>query len=149
MEDQRLKRFGQLIYFVNAKIDEITAIELADYSISREQIYMLELIRNEENMTQKKLIFKMSKEQTAISRSIKKLTEHGFITKEQSMYDLRSTVLKVTDKGEGIVKMADDIKAKVVRSFLKELNAEEAEALIGILEKIYHSFSIRDPFKFQ
>lgn len=148
MEDQRLKRFGQLIYFVNTKIDEITGIELADYNVSREQIYMLELIKNEDNMTQKKLIFKMSKEQTAVSRSIKKLAEYGYITKEQSMYDLRSTVLKLTPQGQEIVDMADGIKAKVVRSFMKELNKKESEELINILEKIYHSFSIRDPFKF-
>ncbi|TDM14897.1 MarR family winged helix-turn-helix transcriptional regulator [Macrococcus bovicus] len=148
MGDQRLKRFGQLIYFVNTKIDEITGIELADYNVSREQIYMLELIKNEDNMTQKKLIFKMSKEQTAVSRSIKKLAEYGYITKEQSMYDLRSTVLKLTPQGQEIVDMADGIKAKVVRSFMKELNKKESEELINILEKIYHSFSIRDPFKF-
>ncbi|ULG72677.1 MarR family winged helix-turn-helix transcriptional regulator [Macrococcus brunensis] len=148
MEDHRLKRFGQLIYFVNTKIDEITGIELADYNVSREQIYMLELIQNEDNMTQKKLIFKMSKEQTAVSRSIKKLAEFGYITKEQSMYDLRSTVLKLTPQGREIVEMADGIKAKVVGSFMKELNRKEAEELISILEKIYHSFSIRDPFKF-
>ncbi|ULG74930.1 MarR family winged helix-turn-helix transcriptional regulator [Macrococcus brunensis] len=148
MEDHRLKRFGQLIYFVNTKIDEITGIELADYNVSREQIYMLELIQNEDNMTQKKLIFKMSKEQTAVSRSIKKLAEFGYITKEQSMYDLRSTVLKLTPQGQEIVEMADGIKAKVVRSFMKELNKTESEELINILEKIYHSFSIRDPFKF-
>lgn len=148
MGDHRLKRFGQLIYFVNTKIDEITGIELADYNVSREQIYMLELIKNEDNMTQKKLIFKMSKEQTAVSRSIKKLAEYGYITKEQSMYDLRSTVLKLTPQGQEIVDMADGIKAKVVRSFMKELNNKESEELINILEKIYHSFSIRDPFKF-
>ncbi|GGA98449.1 MarR family transcriptional regulator [Macrococcus hajekii] len=148
MEDHRLKRFGQLIYFINSKIDEINAIELADYSISREQIYMLELINNEENMTQKKLIFRLNKEQTAVSRSIKKLVEYGYIEKEQSMYDLRSTVLNVTDKGREIVEMADGIKSKVVASFMKELNREEVDELIVILEKIYQSFTIRDPFKF-
>lgn len=148
MDERRLKRFGQLIYFLNSKIDEITAVELADVNITREQIYMLEMIITEENMTQKKLIYKINKEQTAVSRAIKKLVDSGYVTKEQSIYDLRSTVLKATEKGREITTQAEAIKAKVVSSFMKELNDEEAEDLIELLEKIYNSFAIRDPFRF-
>lgn len=90
----------------------------------------------------------MNKEQTAVSRSIKKLVDHGFITKEQSMYDLRSTVLKITSKGEEALKLADDIKSKVVTNFMRELNVTEREQLMTTLDKIYQSFTLRDPFRY-
>lgn len=148
MDNNHLKRFGQLIYFMNSKVDEIASAELTDVALSREQLYMLELIVTEDNMTQKKLIYKLNKEQTAVSRAIKKLVDNGYIEKEQSIYDLRSTVLIATDKGKDALKRADDIKTKVVRNFMRELSAKESEELIQLLEKIYHSFALRDPFRF-
>lgn len=148
MDNNHLKRFGQLIYFMNSKVDEIASAELTDVALSREQLYMLELIAAEDNMTQKKLIYKLNKEQTAVSRAIKKLVDNGYIEKEQSIYDLRSTVLIATDKGKDALKRADDIKTKVVRNFMRELSATESEELIQLLEKIYHSFALRDPFRF-
>ncbi|TDM34376.1 MarR family winged helix-turn-helix transcriptional regulator [Macrococcoides canis] len=148
MEEKRLKRFGQLIYFLDSKIDEIAAAELSDYSLTRDQLYMLELIMNDEQVTQKKLIYKLNREQTSISRAIKKLFESGLVKKEQSKFDMRSSVLKPTDKGLEIIKQSQEIKMKVVRNFMKELSAEESEQLIMLLEKIYDSFALRDPFRF-
>ncbi|QUR93836.1 MarR family winged helix-turn-helix transcriptional regulator [Macrococcoides canis] len=148
MEEKRLKRFGQLIYFLDSKIDEIAAAELSDYSLTREQLYMLELIMNDEQMNQKKLIYKLNREQTSISRAIKKLFESGLVKKEQSKFDMRSSVLKPTDKGLEIIKQSQEIKMKVVRNFMKELSTEESEQLIMLLEKIYDSFALRDPFRF-
>ncbi len=148
MDEKRLKRFGQLIYFMDSKIDELASAELTDVSLTREQLYMLELIVSEDNMTQKKLIYKLNKEQTAVSRTIKKLVDNGFVKKEQSIYDLRSTVLIATEQGEKALERAEDIKAKVVRSFMRELNSAESEELIQLLEKIYHSFALREPFRF-
>ncbi|QTQ08933.1 winged helix DNA-binding protein [Macrococcoides canis] len=148
MEEKRLKRFGQLIYFLDSKIDEIAAAELSDYSLTRDQLYMLELIMNDEQITQKKLIYKLNREQTSISRAIKKLFESGLIKKEQSKFDMRSSVLKPTDKGLEIIKRSQEIKMKVVRNFMKELSTEESEQLIILLEKIYDSFALRDPFRF-
>lgn len=34
MEEKRLRRFGQLIYFLDSKIDEIAAAELSDYTLT-------------------------------------------------------------------------------------------------------------------
>lgn len=148
MEDKRLKRFGQLIYFLDSKIDEIAAAELSDYTLTRDQLYMLELIMSEDNITQKKLIFKLNREQTAVSRSIKKLFDNGFIKKEQSKFDLRSTVLIPTEKGIEVITKTEDIKLRVVRNFLRDLSAQESEQLISLLEKVYDAFAIRDPFRF-
>ncbi|TDM12416.1 MarR family transcriptional regulator [Macrococcus lamae] len=148
MDETHLKRFGKLIYFMDSRIDEITSTEFADVNLTREQLYMMELIVSEDNMTQKKLIYRLNKEQTAVSRAIKKLVDNGYVYKEQSIYDLRSTVLKVTDEGKQVLEKADLIKTKIVQKFMKELAEEEAFELIILLEKIYNSFSIRDPFRF-
>lgn len=148
MDENRLKRFGQLIYIMNSKIDDFTSTELSDVNLTREQLYMMEIIAVEDNMTQKKLIYRLNKEQTAVSRAIKKLVDNGYVYKEQSIYDLRSTVLKVTGPGKEVLEKAEDIKAKVVHNFMKELSNDEAQELMILLEKIYDSFVIRDPFRF-
>lgn len=53
MDEKHLKRFGQIIYIMDSKIDEIASAELTDVALTREQFYMLELINGEQNMTQK------------------------------------------------------------------------------------------------
>ncbi|MCU7557512.1 MarR family transcriptional regulator [Macrococcus capreoli] len=148
MDKTRLKRFGQLIYYLDSKIDEIASAELSDVMLTREQLYMLELIIIEENMTQKKLIYKLNKEQTAVSRAIKKLVDNGYITKEQSIYDLRTTVLIPTDKGNSLLERSEKIKTKIAQNFLRELSDKESKDLILLLEKIHQSLSIREPFRF-
>ncbi|MCE4955693.1 MarR family winged helix-turn-helix transcriptional regulator [Macrococcoides caseolyticum] len=148
MNQKRIKRFGQLIYFLDSKIDELVSAELADVTLTREHIYMLEIISTEENMTQKKLIYKLNKEQTAVSRAIKKLVDYEYIEKEQSKFDLRSTVLIPTAKGKKVLKYAEEIKTKVVGNFMRELDVKEREELIKLLEKMYNSFTLRDPFRY-
>ena len=56
------------IYLVNAKIDHLTSFKTDEGRISREQVYILEIIAEEPNITQKELISKMKKEQLLLKK---------------------------------------------------------------------------------
>lgn len=148
MENKSLIILDHLIYLMNSKIDELSSKALSDKRITREQFYIIELIINEENMTQKKLILKLNKEQTALSRAVKKLVDYGYVNKTQSPYDLRSTILKVTDEGLKVYEELYNYRKEVMSKSLRDLPKDEREQFMKTLHKIYQSYILREPFQF-
>src|SRR5699024_10201721 len=95
------------IYQLNAKIDHMTSFKTDEGRISREQVYILEIIAEKPDITQKELISKMKKEQTAVSRAVQKMVDYGYVEKSQSTEDLRATYLKISDRGLDLIDTLD------------------------------------------
>jgi DNA-binding MarR family transcriptional regulator len=122
---------------LNAKVDHMTTFQTEAGRISREQLYMLEIIAEEPNITQKQLISRMKKEQTAISRAIQRMADGQLITKTQSREDLRASYLKISQKGLDLIDALDDEICEVTDELLKDLSKEEVKHLSEILEKLH------------
>lgn len=126
------------IYLLNAKVDHLTTFETEEGRISREQVYMMEVISETPNITQKELISKMKKEQTAVSRAIQKLLDQGYIYKLKSREDLRASYLEISNKGLKLIDDLHDDICDVTDDLLKDLSKDEIRNLSEILEKIHH-----------
>lgn len=137
MSDVNTRHVCRHIYLLNAKVDHMTTFQTEAGRISREQLYMLEIIAEEPNITQKQLISKMKKEQTAISRSIQRMADGQLITKTQSREDLRASYLKISQKGLDLIDALDDEICEVTDELLKDLSKEEVKHLSEILEKLH------------
>ncbi|CAM4240858.1 MarR family winged helix-turn-helix transcriptional regulator [Lacicoccus alkaliphilus] len=137
MSDVNTRHVCRHIYLLNAKVDHMTTFQTEAGRISREQLYMLEIIAEEPNITQKQLISRMKKEQTAISRSIQRMADGQLITKTQSREDLRASYLKISQKGLDLIDALDDEICEVTDELLKDLSKEEVKHLSEILEKLH------------
>ena len=137
MSDVNTRHVCRHIYLLNAKVDHMTSFETEAGRISREQLYMLEIIAEEPNITQKQLISRMKKEQTAISRAIQRMAEEKLITKSQSREDLRASYLKISKKGLSLIDELDDEICEITDELLQDLSKEEVKHLSAILEKIH------------
>lgn len=126
------------IYLLNAKVDHLTTFETEEGRISREQVYMMEVISETPNITQKELISKMKREQTAVSRAIQKLLDQGYIYKLKSREDLRASYLEISNKGLKLIDDLHDDICDVTDDVLKGLSKDEVRNLSEILEKIHH-----------
>lgn len=137
MSDVNTRHVCRHIYLLNAKVDHMTSFETEAGRISREQLYMLEIIAEEPNITQKQLISRMKKEQTAISRAIQRMAEEKLITKSQSREDLRASYLKISKKGLSLIDELDDEICEITDELLQDLSKEDVKHLTEILEKIH------------
>ena len=137
MSDVNTRHVCRHIYLLNAKVDHMTTFQTEAGRISREQLYMLEIIAEEPNITQKQLISKMKKEQTAISRAIQRMAEEKLITKSQSREDLRASYLKISEKGLSLIDELDDEICEITDELLQDLSKEDVKHLSEILEKIH------------
>ncbi|SOC44859.1 MarR family winged helix-turn-helix transcriptional regulator [Salinicoccus kekensis] len=137
MSDVNTRHVCRHIFLLNAKVDHMTSFETKDGRISREQVYMLEIIAEEPNITQKQLITRMKKEQTAISRAIQRMADNDLISKTQSREDLRAFYLKISDKGLRLIDDLHDEICEITDDLLKDLSKDEVKNLTQILEKIH------------
>lgn len=137
MSDVNTRHVCRHIYLLNAKVDHLTSFETTEGRISREQVYMLEIIAEEPNITQKQLITRMKKEQTAISRAIQRMADSNLISKTQSREDLRAFYLKISEKGLKLIDELHDEICEITDELLKDLSMDEVKNLTHILEKLH------------
>lgn len=137
MSDVNTRHVCRHIYLLNSKVDHMTSFETEEGRISREQVYMLEIIAEEPNITQKQLITRMKKEQTAISRAIQRMADNDLISKTQSREDLRAFYLKISDKGLRLIDDLHDEICDITDDLLKDLSMDEVKNLTHILEKLH------------
>lgn len=125
------------IYLLNAKVDHLTSFKTEEGRMSREQVYILEIIAEEPNITQKELVSRMKKEQTAVSRAIQKMVDLGYIKKSQSAEDLRASLLTISTKGMNIINSLEDEICDLTDDLLKNLSKDEVLNLTEILKKLH------------
>src|SRR5699024_6890871 len=118
--------------------DHLTSFNTDEGRVSREQVYILEIIAEEPNITQKELISKMKKEQTAVSRAVQKMVDYGYIHKSQSKEDLRATYLQISDRGLELIDALYDEICRLTDDVLRDLSKEAVKSLTQILNKRHH-----------
>jgi DNA-binding MarR family transcriptional regulator len=67
-----------------------------------------------------------------VSYNVKKLTENGYLARERSKYDRRSTHVMLTEKGRALRGELSGMHARHIRS-LKEITSADLEAAVGTL----------------
>ncbi|KKK33992.1 hypothetical protein WN59_10360 [Salinicoccus sediminis] len=125
------------IYLLNAKIDHLAEFETEKGNLTRDQLYIIEMIAEEPGITQKLLVERFKKKQTSVSRAITRLDERGFIQKEPDPADKRATHLDLTDLGERTLVNLEDAICELSDQIVSELDEEEKEVFIKALEKIH------------
>ncbi len=125
------------IYLLNAKIDHLAEFETEKGNITRDKLYIIEMIAEEPGITQKMLVERFKKKQTSVSRAITRLIDRGFISKEKDPADKRAAHLTVTKLGESTLQKLEASICSLSDEIVETLDEKEREALIKALEKIH------------
>lgn len=125
------------IYLLNAKIDHLAEFETEKGNLTRDQLYIIEMISEEPGITQKLLVERFKKKQTSVSRSITRLVERGFILKDPDPRDQRATHLTLTNLGDRTLDNLEDSICSLSDQVVEQLDEEEKEVLVKALKKIH------------
>ena len=82
---------------------------LMEYNLNLIQALCLLRIYNGDNINQKELSDDLYLTKGAITKAIKKLEENEYICREQSCWDRRNNILKITSKGLDLIPILDAI----------------------------------------
>ncbi|MDT3978159.1 MarR family transcriptional regulator, partial [Staphylococcus saprophyticus] len=110
--------------------------------LTSEQLEMLRILYNYKKLSQYDLTMKINKEQSIVSRWIKKLCQMGYITSKQSNKDMRCKDLMVTEKSKALVEQINEVRIALIEARCQNLTAKDIESLNQLLKKLnaHHTY---------
>ncbi|GAA3729232.1 hypothetical protein GCM10022378_17320 [Salinicoccus jeotgali] len=134
--DVNIRNVCRYIFMLNAKIDHLAEFKTELGTLSREQLYIVEMISEEPGLTQKTIIGRLNKEQTSVSRAVQTLVDQGYIAKRRNENDMRASHLEMTDAGSEALAELEPSICELSENVVEELNDEEKRTLMDTLRKI-------------
>ncbi|MDD3984824.1 MAG: MarR family transcriptional regulator [Methanobacterium sp.] len=113
---------------------DILTGQLKEYTLR--QLYYIELIHKNEDINVSEISKSIDLKKSTVSIAINQLINLGIVNKIQSTDDKRFYFLKLTSKGNEIIKMHKQAHKNTIKKMLKILNPEEVENFIKIVDKI-------------
>ncbi|MEB7461875.1 MarR family transcriptional regulator [Staphylococcus succinus] len=130
------KQLEQLITLTGNDLNLVSRKFGQRADLTSEQLEMLRILYHYETLSQYDLTMKINKEQSIVSRWIKKLSQMGYITSKQSNRDLRCNDLMVTEKTKVLVQQINEIRVALIEARCQNLTSEDIERLNELLHKL-------------
>lgn len=108
-------------------------------NISMDQIELLRILKDHEVLSQFELTMKLGKEQSVVSRWIKKLVALGYIKRRQSKDDLRCNELILSDTSRAFINQINEARQQLIEVKCQNLTEEEQTDLLRLLHKLNHN----------
>ena len=101
--------------------------------ITNDQLELLRILYSYDRLSQYDLTMKISREQSIVSRWIKKL---GYITSLQSHEDLRCKDLYLTEEARNLIQQINTARCELIEARCQCLSKEEIQSLNQLLDKL-------------
>ncbi len=137
MDKNTTRNVCRHVYLLNEKINHLSEFKTSEGKLNREQLYIMEMVSETPGLTQKELVDRLKKKQTSVSRTIQRMTDRGYLIKNQNHADMRASALEVTDKGEALLESFEAPITQLTALILKDLSPEEQKSFTSILQKIH------------
>lgn len=134
--DVNIRNVCRYIFMLNAKIDHLAEFKTELGTLSREQLYIVEMVSEEPGLTQKTIIGRLKKEQTSVSRAVQTLVDQGYIVKRRNENDMRASHLEMTDAGNEALAELEPSICELSEHVVEALDDEEKRILMDTLRKI-------------
>ncbi|MBF0812640.1 MULTISPECIES: MarR family transcriptional regulator [Staphylococcus] len=130
------KQLEQLITLTGNDLNLVSRRFGQRTDLTSEQLEMLRILYNYEVLSQYDLTMKINKEQSIVSRWIKKLCQMGYITSKQSNKDMRCKDLMVTEKAKELVRQINEVRVALIEARCQNLTSKDIENLNKLLYKL-------------
>lgn len=112
----------------------------AESGLNQQQFVVLNYIVSYQPVNQNQICSGLILEKSNISKIISKLERFGYIQIRGSLSDQRSMVIESTPKGKECVRRLTKTMHEYNERLLKDLSEEEAELVLGLLNRISARF---------
>ncbi|MCT1651509.1 MarR family transcriptional regulator [Staphylococcus saprophyticus] len=139
------KQLEQLITLTSNDLNLVSRRFGQRTDLTSEQLEMLRILYNYKKLSQYDLTMKINKEQSIVSRWIKKLCQMGYITSKQSNKDMRCKDLMVTEKSKALVEQINEVRIALIEARCQNSTAKDIESLNQLLKKLnaHHTYFIK------
>src|SRR5699024_5312905 len=110
------KQLEQLIKLTSNYLNLVSRRFCQRTDLTPEQLEMLRILYHYNVLSQYDLTMKINKEQSIVSRWIKKLCQMGYIISKQSNKDLRCKDLMITEKTKALVQQINEDRVALIEA---------------------------------
>ncbi|MBF7023875.1 MarR family transcriptional regulator [Staphylococcus kloosii] len=104
--------------------------------LSSEQIELLTIVFNHSKLSQYELTMKLNKEQSIVSRWIKKLCKLGYLKSVQNKTDLRCKDIILTEKSRLLIQQIINSRVELIEARCHGLSEEDIQRFKILLMKV-------------
>jgi DNA-binding MarR family transcriptional regulator len=108
--------------------------------LSSEQIELLTIVFNHSKLSQYELTMKLNKEQSIVSRWIKKLCKLGYLKSVQNKTDLRCKDIILTEKSRLLIQQIINSRVALIEARCHGLTEEDIQRFKILLMKVAGSY---------
>jgi DNA-binding MarR family transcriptional regulator len=91
-------------------------------------------------LTMAEIAGKIGKDKSTVTALVDKLVRLGYVVKERDTEDTRVIYVSLTDKGNGLKPIFEEISGKLVALFYAGVSEKEKEEVLELLTRIYNNF---------
>lgn len=91
-------------------------------------------------LTMKEIAKRIGKDKSTVTPLVNKLVKLGYVEKEKSMEDKRTTYLVLTEQGREIESKFRSISSEVLDTAYTDFTEEEKEVFLRLLKKLNNNF---------
>ncbi len=110
-------------------------LKINEYDLEHHNYHILEYIYNHDKIIQKELSEIFYRNQSTITRSLKKLERKGFIERYHGK-NKKNKYIKLTEKGTSAIEEIEEYKRDLENEFLENFTDEEKQTLKDLLSKL-------------
>ena len=133
---ERFDMFTTLITSVNRCIKKIRNEEMAEFDLKSKHLSCIYYIYKNKKLTATQLCDICLEDKANISRSIKYLVDHGFLTQSSSKVKNYQCYYKLTDKGAAVAKIINEKINNILSKSGAGLSEEERIIMYRALEVV-------------
>ncbi|MGB5919152.1 MarR family winged helix-turn-helix transcriptional regulator [Arcobacter sp.] len=118
------------------KINQSLSNDLKEFDIAPEQRAILEVIDNNNKVSQNELSQYLKKDKTTVSRTLDVIERKGYITRKYTKEDKRIKFITLTSFGKDVLNKTEEILNLFRKKTIANLSEEEITIFYDLLEKL-------------
>ena len=123
------------------KVHNLDLYSKYGFEITPEQYLVLNMIKDDENLSQNKLCELLYKDKSNMTRLISVLEEKGLIIKEPQENGKQANIIRITDKGRKLRAEITPVMLKSRKKYLRDISQDDMYTCIKVLNKIQENLN--------
>lgn len=108
--------------------------------VSMNEVHIIEAIYNSEIPTMTNVASTLLITAGSLTTAVDKLVQKGYVIRYQEENDRRKVLLKLTSKGEDVIRIHEVFHEEMIENTIKDMHLDEDSDLIPILENLSEYF---------
>ncbi|MBL8847340.1 MAG: winged helix-turn-helix transcriptional regulator [Hyphomicrobium zavarzinii] len=143
--DDKMSSALHLLHRAGQCADEMFAVSVGEVGLTPRQYAVMTAIANSEEPSQTTLVERTGIDRSTMADIVRRLTSRGLVQRRRTRRDARRYAVRLTDKGEGALRLAEPAARSTDEQILSALAPTQRDAFLRSLTRIVLAVEPQSP----